>query len=61
VNFIDYVNGKWYEIYAYSAFYYWIYKWSLNNDSNIIFDANHKVTRWEMAIYLSKALALFNH
>lgn len=54
------IDKQWYIDYAYSAFAYWIYRWKLNSNWNpvMIFDAATKITRWEMAVYLSKALAL---
>lgn len=59
-DYIDAVNNKWFRDYAYSAFYYWIYKWLQWPDWSLkmFFGAYHEVTRWEMATYVSRAIAL---
>lgn len=55
----DVPDSAWYAKYANSAFEYDIYKWLTRKNwtLDMIFDANHEITRWEMAIYLSKALS----
>ena len=60
IDYRDWVQHQWYAKYAYPAFEYWIYKWKIwtNGLPQMIFDANHEITRWEMATYISKMIIL---
>ncbi len=62
-EYTDNVTGQWFEPYANTAFAYWIYKWLLTVSwkPRMIFKWWDEITRWEMAIYLSRAAALVNY
>lgn len=56
----DVSDTDWYAKYANSAFEYDIYKWLTRKNwtLDMIFNPNHEITRWEMAMYLSKSLSV---
>jgi len=56
--YLDLSWDEWFIKYAYTAFEHWIYEWSFYEDwrHKMIFDSQHKITRWEMATMFSKAL-----
>ena len=60
IEYRDWVKNLWFEDQAYTAFNHWIYKWVIwkNWRPQMLYKADHQITRGEMAEYMSKTIEL---